>query len=97
VPTTCPSCHAENPETKQFCGDCGTKLTSIEDVKPSVTRTLEITQDKLKRGALFAGRYEIIEELGTGGMGKVYRVEDKKIGEEVALKLIRLEIAIKKR
>jgi serine/threonine protein kinase/Tfp pilus assembly protein PilF len=47
----------------------------------------------LTRGSLFAGRYEVIEELGKGGMGKVYRVYDKKIDEEVALKLIRPEVA----
>jgi serine/threonine protein kinase/tetratricopeptide (TPR) repeat protein len=47
----------------------------------------------ITRGFLFAGRYEIIEELGKGGMGSVYRAEDTKIKEEVALKLIRPEIA----
>jgi serine/threonine protein kinase/tetratricopeptide (TPR) repeat protein len=46
----------------------------------------------LTRGQVFAGRYEIIEELGRGGMGAVYRVEDRKINEKVALKLIRSEI-----
>jgi serine/threonine protein kinase/Flp pilus assembly protein TadD len=51
----------------------------------------------MARGTVFAGRYEIIEELGEGGMGKVYRVEDKKIQEEVALKLIRPEIAADRR
>ena len=49
------------------------------------------------RGTVFAGRYEIIEELGEGGMGRVYRVEDGKIHEEVALKLIRPEIATDKK
>jgi len=47
----------------------------------------------LTRGTVFAGRYEIIEELGRGGMGAVYRAEDKKINEEVALKLINPQIA----
>jgi len=47
----------------------------------------------LARGTVFAGRYEIIEELGRGGMGAVYRAEDKKINEEVALKLINPQIA----
>jgi len=51
---------------------------------------------RLSRGAVFAGRYEVIEELGRGGMGNVYRVMDKKINEEVALKLIRPEIVDKK-
>jgi serine/threonine protein kinase len=37
---------------------------------------------------MFAGRYEVIEALGRGGMGSVYRVEDKKVHEEIALKLI---------
>ena len=63
----------------------------------SVTRTLETTADELARGTIFAGRYEIIEELGAGGMGQVYRAFDKKIEEEVALKLIRPEIAAEKR
>jgi serine/threonine protein kinase/tetratricopeptide (TPR) repeat protein len=44
-----------------------------------------------------ANRYEIIEELGKGGMGAVYRVEDKKINEEIALKLIKPEIAYDKK
>jgi serine/threonine protein kinase/tetratricopeptide (TPR) repeat protein len=49
---------------------------------------------ELTRGTVFAGRYEIIEELGQGGMGAVYRVEDRKINEEVALKLIKPVIAL---
>jgi serine/threonine-protein kinase len=47
----------------------------------------------LDRGTTFAERYEIIEELGKGGMGRVYKVYDKKIKEVVALKLIRPEIS----
>src|SRR4030042_5444174 len=94
-----PKCQAENPETNQFCADCGTKLPikvmPLPGVKDqvSVTRTLEISIDELTRGILFVGRYEIIEELGAGGMGKVYGAFDKKIEEEVALKLLKPEIA----
>jgi serine/threonine protein kinase/tetratricopeptide (TPR) repeat protein len=88
----CPSCHADNPETVKFCGECGTPLP-LDAARASVTRTLETTSDELTRGMLFAGRYEVIEELGTGGMGRVYRVHDTKLNEEVALKLIRPEIA----
>jgi serine/threonine protein kinase/tetratricopeptide (TPR) repeat protein len=93
----CPKCNADNPDTKQFCGDCGTQLTPSEDAKPSFTKTLETPISGLARGTLFAERYEIIEELGAGGMGKVYRVEDKKANEEIALKLIRPEVASDKK
>ncbi len=59
--------------------------------------TIETHPDKLTRGTLFAGRFEIIEELGKGGMGSVYRAEDTKIHEEVALKLIKPEISSDKK
>ena len=59
----------------------------------SFTKTLETTTDELARGTVFAGRYEIIEELGAGGMGRVYRAFDTRIKEEVALKLLRPEVA----
>jgi serine/threonine protein kinase/tetratricopeptide (TPR) repeat protein len=97
VAIKCPKCQSENPDNKQFCGDCGTKLTPIEEVQPSFTKTLETPVEKLTRGALFADRYEIIEELGAGGMGKVYRVEDTKAHEEIALKIIRPEVAADKK
>ena len=48
---------------------------------------------ELRRGAIFAKRYEIIEELGGGGMGRLYRVLDTKIDQEVALKILRPEIS----
>lgn len=89
----CPKCHADNPDTLKFCGECGTSLTLKDELTPSFTKTLETPIQELTRGTLFADRYEIIEELGVGGMGEVYRVEDTKIKEEVALKLIRPEIA----
>ncbi len=87
----CPKCQTDNPDTKRFCGDCGTQLTPSEEIPVSNTKTLETPAEELRRGTRFAERYEIIEELGKGGMGAVYRVEDKKIGQEVALKLIKPE------
>ncbi len=91
--TKCPKCHSENPETKQFCGDCGTQLPSAKTAGPVVTETLRTPVKELTTGRTFAGRFQVIEELGQGGMGKVYKVFDTKIREKVALKLIKPEVA----
>jgi tetratricopeptide (TPR) repeat protein/tRNA A-37 threonylcarbamoyl transferase component Bud32 len=97
VATKCPKCHTDNPETVKFCGECGTSLIPSAGPQVAKTLTLETPAVGLARGVLFAGRYEIIEELGAGGMGRVYRAYDTKIAEEVALKIIRLDIAAQKR
>ena len=93
----CPKCETVNPADSKFCKECATSLPSSDKPQISVTRTLETTADEFARGTLFAGRYEIIEELGVGGMGKVYRAHDTKLNEEVALKLIKPEIAAYKK
>lgn len=92
----CPKCHSANPETKQFCADCGTQLPPPHSHPPVVTETLQTPIRELTTGSMFAGRYQVIEELGHGGMGRVYRVLDQKLDEEVALKLIKPEIAADK-
>ena len=89
----CPKCHFDNTDTQRFCGECGTQLFPAEEISESPTKTLQMPIKEFITGTTFAGRYQVIEELGKGGMGKVYKVVDKKINEEVALKLINPVVA----
>ncbi len=62
-------------------------------VAPEPGETIRAPLVYLQTGQTFAGRYQVIEELGRGGMGRVYKVFDTRVREKVALKLIRTEIA----
>ena len=89
----CPKCHSDNTDTARFCSNCATSLAIATVAQPSFTETLETPGQEFGRGTVFAGRFEVIEELGKGGMGKVFKVFDKEISEPIALKLLKPEIA----
>jgi len=89
----CPECHTDNPSDSKYCKECSAPLLSSADVSGPDTETLEAAKEELTTGTTFARRYQIIEELGKGGMGKVYKAHDTEVREKVALKLIKPDIA----
>jgi serine/threonine protein kinase/Tfp pilus assembly protein PilF len=90
----CPKCQSDNPQASRYCAECGTSLTPPPDQASQIrTQTLVPSFEPFSTGTLFAGRYQIIEELGHGGMGKVYKAFDIKIQEKIAIKIIRPDIA----
>jgi serine/threonine protein kinase len=89
----CPECDFDNPDNTRFCGQCASPLPHAEEEPFSSTETLRTPIKELAIGTTFARRYQIIEELGKGGMGKVYKALDREVEEKVALKLIKPEIA----
>lgn len=89
----CPKCGTRNPSDSKYCKECATALIAPEEIPCSHTKTLETPKEALPKGTIFANRYEIIEVLGKGGMGKVYKALDKEINDEVAIKFLKPEIA----
>jgi len=77
-----------------FCGRCGAPLAA--GTGPGQSSTLVMAAPPVREltpGETFAGRYQVIEDLGKGGMGRVYKVYDTEVREKLALKLINPEVA----
>jgi len=89
----CPQCQTDNLPDSRFCHKCATPLPQDTSNIIPLTDTFQAYIRELSRGTVFAGRYEVIEELGKGGMGHVYRVFDQKLQEVVALKLLNPEVS----
>jgi predicted Ser/Thr protein kinase len=90
----CLKCHFESVDQAQVCGRCGAPLPRPGTASdPALTTTMGYASGNLSDGVLFANRYLVIEELGKGGMGSVYRVLDIKVDEEVALKFLNQDVA----
>src|SRR5207244_5698902 len=56
-----------------------------------VARVLDEDCDELPSGERL-GPYEIVELVGSGGMGRVYRVRDSTLDRDIAIKVLRREL-----
>lgn len=92
----CKNCNLENPEGTVKCKKCGAVLE--EETKPNMgTETvvleastrLHVDPLSFSPGENFGERYQIIEEIGQGGMGRVFKAKDLELDTIVALKMIK--------
>ena len=97
----CPQCGHTNPLGTGVCARCGTGFDvptlvpgpTLGGTLPPVHRPPDEENPKLEPGAILSDRYQVIDILGVGGMGSVYKAFDRRLARVVALKTILPELA----
>jgi serine/threonine-protein kinase len=98
----CLKCFEEVPEGN-FCDQCGNSLVgempqSSSEIKETVILPVtEVSEEFSPPKNYIPDKYELLREIGRGGMGIVYEAIDKKLNRRVVIKCLKEEIAIKER
>lgn len=90
----CSNCDHVNPEGSLKCKKCGFNLIEVTAKLDTMVegKTRANTLD-FSPGEKFGTRYQVIEEIGQGGMGKVFKARDLELNIVVALKMIKPELS----
>jgi serine/threonine-protein kinase len=75
----CPQCANPCEQDHKFCPVCGFPISEVNRGRPA---------DDTLIGTTLPGGYVLLELVGVGGMGRVYRAEQKALGRTVAVKII---------
>ena len=76
------------PESETHCPSCFVQLEATPDVCPSCGHSFAV----VVKGSLISARYEVLRQLGRGGMGLVYLARDRMLDTDVAIKVLRSDL-----
>jgi len=89
----CPNCSDFVAREGHLCSRCGIDLSATFPDGDFEASAISGSHLEFPTGATFANRYTIIERIGAGGMGIVYKAIDTMLDAEVALKVIQPALA----